>query len=270
MSFDGYIKGDYVIKTLIQKKKSNTLKIVFKDVQKHDKFVEMIEILYNGKKEIENNYNELELYQPRSTKILVTPTAKNMIYLNVMCDICNYEGSNISLSINCLKLAKNTLSIQDYYQDFFTISELIKDISNKRFIGLSLNHAIEPYIKNDNMKYKDTLINMFQTLEELLMDGFIMYSTYSVRSNLLNVFLQFYNNFKNIENIKVKSIINIIRYETKDKCPICLNNFCENECLILTRCKHVFHKNCILEMFEKSENDDFSKCPKCRTEHCLL
>jgi len=44
-------------------------------------------------------------------------------------------------------------------------------------------------------------------------------------------------------------------------CPICIDNFKENECYRTLSCNHVFHKRCIDHWFRK----DHSDCPMCRT-----
>jgi len=45
-------------------------------------------------------------------------------------------------------------------------------------------------------------------------------------------------------------------------CPICIDNFKENEYFRELSCKHVFHKKCIDRWFKK----DHSDCPMCRTK----
>uniref|UniRef100_A0A914LSS8 RING-type domain-containing protein n=1 Tax=Meloidogyne incognita TaxID=6306 RepID=A0A914LSS8_MELIC len=47
------------------------------------------------------------------------------------------------------------------------------------------------------------------------------------------------------------------------KCPICLEDYKEDEQISGTSCKHFFHKNCIFEWFKKA-GSNFYKCPSCR------
>ena len=47
-------------------------------------------------------------------------------------------------------------------------------------------------------------------------------------------------------------------------CSICLEKIKYNDCVILIKCQHVFHKNCLATWFEEQYN-----CPNCRSEIIL-
>ena len=47
-------------------------------------------------------------------------------------------------------------------------------------------------------------------------------------------------------------------------CPICY----ENRVTVQTNCEHNFCYKCIKSYYENIENDNFDKCPYCRTQLC--
>jgi len=59
----------------------------------------------------------------------------------------------------------------------------------------------------------------------------------------------------------IKTAGNKFRYGEKynDECKICSNEFIENDVLLLLKCKHDFHDNCIKEWSMKNT----IKCPRC-------
>ena len=73
--------------------------------------------------------------------------------------------------------------------------------------------------------------------------------------------------FKNCRRTQIKGI-GKYKKVTKDSellevvCPICLENFKENEYYRTLECTHSFHKKCIDRWFRK----DHSDCPMCRTK----
>lgn len=54
---------------------------------------------------------------------------------------------------------------------------------------------------------------------------------------------------------------NNLATEEEDVCPICLEEYIEEDPEILTKCKHHFHLECILEWMERSD-----ACPICNQE----
>jgi len=73
-----------------------------------------------------------------------------------------------------------------------------------------------------------------------------------------------------LKNCRRKQIKNIGKYKKvtassellQTSCPICLDDFKENEFYRALDCKHCFHKRCIDRWFRK----DHSDCPMCRTK----
>jgi hypothetical protein len=55
---------------------------------------------------------------------------------------------------------------------------------------------------------------------------------------------------------------NIINNEEKNKCPICIEEYKENEITLVLPCKHYFHKDCIKDWLCKFSK----KCPVCRDD----
>ena len=48
-------------------------------------------------------------------------------------------------------------------------------------------------------------------------------------------------------------------YDVTNICNICLENFNNNDIIIMKRCNHIFHDNCIIEWHKIKRN-----CPVCR------
>jgi len=108
---------------------------------------------------------------------------------------------------------------------------------------------------------------------------------YNLRSNLPNVNDFFLNiideifftiedgnslNLDNLEDVKVVltmdefNSLDVIKSDafTDKQCHICIDDYLPNEDLVLLKCKHFFHKECI----KKWLTDNSSKCPICRKD----
>lgn len=56
------------------------------------------------------------------------------------------------------------------------------------------------------------------------------------------------------------------KLKNKDmECVICLDNFQENECIVVLPCAHMFHYTCLDQWFLRDEEE---KCPLC--SHSLI
>ncbi|XP_047319836.1 probable E3 ubiquitin-protein ligase RHB1A [Impatiens glandulifera] len=64
-----------------------------------------------------------------------------------------------------------------------------------------------------------------------------------------------------VEPLKPDEFVDNLVTEEEDVCPICLEEYIEEDPKILTRCKHHFHLECILEWMERSD-----VCPICNQE----
>ena len=70
-------------------------------------------------------------------------------------------------------------------------------------------------------------------------------------------------NFENIQNIKKSDQILKIDFApfngNNQDCPICMEKFKKDDMVTDIKCKHLFHKDCIME-WGKYKNE----CPNCR------
>jgi hypothetical protein len=54
-------------------------------------------------------------------------------------------------------------------------------------------------------------------------------------------------------------------YDKNNECSICLTDFDKDDFVTITKCRHVFHNDCIIEWIEnKNEEKLESTCPNCR------
>ena len=66
------------------------------------------------------------------------------------------------------------------------------------------------------------------------------------------------------EDRQILESLNMTECNECDTCPICLNNFDDNEEKIETSCNHKFHESCLETWKDYSKTNTFS-CPLCRT-----
>lgn len=66
------------------------------------------------------------------------------------------------------------------------------------------------------------------------------------------------NSEKFIQSLKLKKST-CTKHVQKEDCPICLNDFDDNEEVCFLDCTHMFHQNCIVEWVRKKNT-----CPLCR------
>ena len=74
------------------------------------------------------------------------------------------------------------------------------------------------------------------------------------------------NRNKNRNRIKIKSDFEVYKYNstlsTFNECSICIEHFADKEDVIKLECGHIFHKDCILEWFNKKKYTNL-ECPNC-------
>ena len=76
--------------------------------------------------------------------------------------------------------------------------------------------------------------------------------------------LYFISNFSNNVFIKNKAIFNKNKHYNLT-CPICLDEFKDNDLIYSFKCNHIGHYNCILNMIKHNNQKKIeTKCPFCR------
>lgn len=74
------------------------------------------------------------------------------------------------------------------------------------------------------------------------------------------------NRIKNRNRIKKKSDFEVYKYtstlSTFNECSICIEHFVDKEDVIKLECGHIFHKDCLLEWFNKKIYTNL-ECPNC-------
>lgn len=61
--------------------------------------------------------------------------------------------------------------------------------------------------------------------------------------------------FNVVENVVVRNEGSV------DNCPICLESYSGEQEVLLLECRHIFHKPCSMQWFEKNNH-----CPMCRAK----
>ena len=57
----------------------------------------------------------------------------------------------------------------------------------------------------------------------------------------------------------INSVSDIVNFNQNDKCAICLEKLCTDNCYTISECDHTFHTKCLLTWWRKEH-----RCPLCR------
>ena len=118
----------------------------------------------------------------------------------------------------------------------------------------------EEYTK-DYLYNFDTVLNTFKNLN-IVSEGINDINDMKKNSyynNLLNDFNKFYSKCEELKEDSISKMNKIMKDNINNTCSICYQKLENIEDMIVTKCKHVFHKICLNIWFEKK-----SKCPLCR------
>jgi len=123
--------------------------------------------------------------------------------------------------------------------------------------------------QNDNMLQQVNNLSILNLLDDFMgdiHDYLSLSETIEAQQRLFNL------NEQQQENVKIvvpDNFLDNLKSDSFNKnkhllnnCTICLDNFEDNEKIILLECNHNFHKNCI----EKWLKEYSYKCPLCRNE----
>ena len=134
----------------------------------------------------------------------------------------------------------------------------VKDIEDK--YDLDDSDKEEEYTK-DYLYNFDTVLNTFKNLN-IVSEGINDINDMKKNSyynNLLNDFNKFYSKCEELKEDSISKMNKIMKDNINNTCSICYQKLENIEDMIVTKCKHVFHKICLNIWFEKK-----SKCPLCR------
>ena len=134
----------------------------------------------------------------------------------------------------------------------------VNDIEDK--YDLDDSDKEEEYTK-DYLYNFDTVLNTFKNLN-IVSEGINDINDMKKNSyynNLLNDFHKFYSKCEELKEDSISKMNKIMKDNINNTCSICYQKLENIEDMIVTKCKHVFHKICLNIWFEKK-----SKCPLCR------
>ena len=83
----------------------------------------------------------------------------------------------------------------------------------------------------------------------------ILFGSYTINCSK-STFDNLYKKYKTNKSLSERIFVSEIKELC---CPICLEEYNNNNKIIKLNCDHIFHKHCIKEWFEKKDN-----CPNCR------
>nr|XP_012567362.1 probable E3 ubiquitin-protein ligase RHC2A [Cicer arietinum] len=193
-----------------------------------------------------------------------------------------------------------TLHVSPVHDSIHTMFQHIPYVNNSFHINLDYtNTIIEPYARNTAslsiITIKDTFVvpleivcnclerdlnialyHIFSFLPSYILDSIIpkveQYARQMVANNNvleMNLSLRVTTGkwAEKIEDLLEILEINHPCYDSKEKCSICLEEFCTSSKseIVHTKCSHFFHKDCIVPWIQSCVNSSSScSCPLCR------
>ena len=142
------------------------------------------------------------------------------------------------------------------------LNEEIKNANNLENENNNLDHSDneEEYTK-DYLNNFDTVVNIFKDLNIVSKDinNINDMKKNSYYKDLLRDFNKFYSKCEELKEETVSNMEKYMKDNINNTCSICYQKFEKVDDMIVTKCKHIFHKDCLNIWFERK-----SKCPLCR------
>lgn len=187
------------------------------------------------------------------------------------------------------KIEKISLSRFPYTVCSSTFSKIL-DFDSKEYMyslefNFNLNKELVEEIKNNNLHYNVKLtdhkkyiafqFDLFNKVKDIIEDKddswnwlitmeFMLGETIKLPTNL-TLYLEKENRHLNTLQIIDKKIFKVEKpKEFNDECPICLEDFEEDDEKFITKCGHVFHTSCI----KKGADNLFTQIYICEHEKC--
>lgn len=204
--------------------------------------------------------------------IIIINGTNNKLHINHRIHKLIINGNNNDIEINPLGNVKriilkgNTNKINSKYSKALTLSDL--GLGNKLIFD-SINNPDDSDTSDIEIQPQRYVINQDEYLESTSEEN-VEEDDNVIIQQQQNLVFEIVHNINLAINLTVENILNNlvnISYKSQgnqnnDKCPICFENFKENEQVKMTFCFHVFHLICIKKWIEtKLECPD---CPICR------
>ena len=204
--------------------------------------------------------------------IIIINGTNNKLHINHRIHKLIINGNNNDIEINPLGNVKlivlkgNINKINSKYSKALTLSDL--GLGNKLIFD-SINNSDDSDTSDIEIQPQRYVINQDEYLESTSEEN-VEEDDNVIIQQQQNLVFEIVNNINLAINLTVENILNNlvnISYKSQgnrnnDKCPICFENFKENEQVKMTFCFHAFHLICIKKWIEtKLECPD---CPMCR------
>jgi len=130
---------------------------------------------------------------------------------------------------------------------------------------MDINYEKPLFMDDDHKNYEDDKYEQYQNINNkysLFFVEFIFYGIilFSFGYNIYKICSPKISNCK--RNFKIYSLKSFkLKNDLLDDCSICLNNLLKDQKVIKLNCNHIYHKDCILNWFNK---DSENGCPLCR------
>ena len=137
------------------------------------------------------------------------------------------------------------------------LNEEIKNANNLENENNNLDHSDneEEYTK-DYLNNFDTVVNIFKDLNIVSKDinNINDMKKNSYYKDLLRDFNKFYSKCEELKEETVSNMEKYMKDNINNTCSICYQKFEKIDDMIVTKCKHIFHKVCLNIWFEKKVN----------------
>lgn len=254
---------------------NNLLSLIFNfNIDNYENKMDFFEKIIRTEKDI----NELKnIIRFNSTKVLENIYTPKLKFENIILEFTNIENA----------IYKNAEKSNDLERLFQLCTNIFVSSTDNNLINFDGNELLSLDKVNEKMifkfsKLRKILTDRIEKIKEKLVSKNKNYSKRIEANNFetndeKNMFKKKYEKDKLILEEKIKETQNKINYYDKqinifkdnfiketvaEPCPICIDKI---DIAVITNCRHIYCKNCIDTMFERSNNKPIN-CPYCRTQ----
>ena len=261
----------------------NDLDLLFPTREIRDQFVTLMGISYNVTVEHRasngNSTATANAYAPTYLvkRIKISRTTEGPVQ-DLFVDCVTYEifrsnqqecATAVDFTCNALMLAniqgQPHLCVHTHLPDtnyFVTFAKCIEDCKNHVFAAFAADTSLRN--KSSKPRYVKYAVRVINRAQRLLDQGWTMRY-----DDMVPTFVLFTYDGHTAENRRIPCCVltNEIKNES---CCICKSDFSPGDQLLMTKCKHVMHKNCILEWMKSDIGKKQVSCPKCRHMYYIV